>query len=158
MTPQSKPDFIEFCGILNNHRVDYLVIGGWAGIIYGLPRTTQDVDIFVPRDPANCRRLIEALASIGFGTARELVPDDILRRAVFLFADQIRVDIFMTPWGLSDYGKAAVRKRVVEIRGVPIPVVGLEDLIASKATDRPQDQDDVKALRSILGRRSDTQK
>src|SRR4029077_1473578 len=99
----AHPDFPTLCARLNSLRVDYLVIGGWAAIAHGLPRTTLDVDLFVRPTRDNVQRLIEALSGLGFGTARELDVDEVLARHVLLFADQIRVDIFIRPWGLEDF-------------------------------------------------------
>jgi predicted nucleotidyltransferase len=152
MTGPFKPDFVDLCGVLNRHGVRYLVMGGWAAIVHGLPRTTQDVDVFIPPDPENTRRLIEALSTIGFGTARELTPEMILNRFIFMFADQIRVDLFVKPWGLPCFEDVERRKRVVELKGIPVPVVSIDDLIASKRTDRAQDIEDVKALEAIRAR------
>lgn len=149
MTGPLKPDFVDLCGLLNRHGVRYLVMGGWAAIIHGLPRTTQDVDLFIPSDPENTRRLIAALSTIGFGTARELTPEMILGRFIFMFADQIRVDLFVKPWGLPRFEDVEPRKRVVVLRDIPVPVVSIDDLIASKKTDRAQDIEDVKALETI---------
>lgn len=33
-------DFQEFIGVLNQHKVDYIPIGGYAVILYGYARTT----------------------------------------------------------------------------------------------------------------------
>ncbi len=148
-----KPDFIELCRLLNEKGVNYLVIGGWAGILHGLPRTTQDIDLFIPSDRANVERLLAALSTVGFGTAREIQPDEILTRHMFLFADQIRVDVFTRPWGLRRFEEAAARKVILEVGGIRIPVASLDDLAASKDTDRPQDQDDRRALLELKSRR-----
>lgn len=129
--------------------MDYLVIGGWATIAHGLPRTTLDVDIFIRPERENVVRLIHALSQVGFGIALELEPDEILRRHVFLFADQVRVDIFTRPWGLYDYDACWSRRFEVEFESVRIPFLGREDLIRSKETDRPQDRADAKALREL---------
>jgi hypothetical protein len=144
-----SPDFPTLCGHLNRHGVEYLVIGGWAAIIHGLPRTTLDVDIFIRPTEANAGRVIAALSEIGFGIARDLTTDEILGRSVLPFADQLRVDIFTRPWGLGDYDACAARAVRVEFEGVAIPVVHFDDLLASKATDRPQDRADADALRQL---------
>jgi len=128
-------------------------MGGWAGIAYGLPRTTLDVDIFIRPTPENARKLVDALSEVGFGIARELVPDEILRHSVFMFADQIRVDIFTRPWGLPDFDSCNARRWEAEYEGVRIPFLGLDDLIRSKETGREQDRADVENLRNIAGKR-----
>ncbi len=46
---------------MNEHGVQFIIIGGWAAIIHGAARTTNDVDLVYGRDPENLRRLVEAL-------------------------------------------------------------------------------------------------
>lgn len=129
------------------------MIGGWAGIAHGLPRTTLDVDLFVRPTTTNVQRLVDALGEVGFGTARELAAADVLARHVFLFADQIRVDIFMRPWGLGDFQDCWQRRREAEFDAVRIPFLGIDDLLRSKRTDRERDRRDSEALREIARRR-----
>jgi hypothetical protein len=78
-----------------------------------------------------------------------LTVDELLRRHAFLLADQIRVDLFLKPWGLDSFEKCWARRETVEFDSVQIPVVGFEDLLKSKATDREKDHRDVEALRAI---------
>ena len=145
----AHPDCPTLCAPLNAHNVDYLVIGGWAAIAHGLPRTTIDVDLVIRPTPANAAKLIEALCKIGFGIAKELTPQEILSRKAFLFADQIRIDIFTEPWGLTDFDACHSRRRDIEFESVRIPFVGLQDLILTKETGREQDIEDLKALREL---------
>ena len=55
---------IRVCRLLNRHRVRYLIAGGVAANLHGSVRATRDVDILVPRDLANTRRLLGALAEL----------------------------------------------------------------------------------------------
>ncbi|NIP73870.1 MAG: hypothetical protein GWO16_12915 [Gammaproteobacteria bacterium] len=41
------------------------------------------------------------------------------------------------------------RSSVVEVQGVPIPLIGMEDLIETKRTGRPLDAADLEALEEI---------
>jgi hypothetical protein len=59
-------DWNEFIGLLNAHRVRYLIVGAHALAANGRPRATQDLDIFIDRSKANVDRLAAALASFGF--------------------------------------------------------------------------------------------
>lgn len=128
-------------------------MGGWAGIAHGLTRTTLDVDIFIRPTTENARLLISALSEVGFGTARELTPQEILSRTAFLFADQIRVDIFTRPIQLQDFDACHARRWEAAFESIRIPFLCLEDLIKSKQTGREQDAADVEALNRILQRR-----
>lgn len=40
-----SPDFSELLRLLNKHKVDYLVVGGYAVMMYGEPRFTKDLDL-----------------------------------------------------------------------------------------------------------------
>lgn len=46
---------------MNDHGVQYIVIGGWAAIVHGVARSTNDVDIVYGRSSANIDRLVTAL-------------------------------------------------------------------------------------------------
>ena len=65
-------DYSEFIRILNEHRVQYLVIGGQAVAFHGYPRATDDVDVLIERSEANLRRVERALvAFVGVAPERE---------------------------------------------------------------------------------------
>ena len=65
-------DFKEFLKLLNSHRVEYLLIGGYAVGYHGYPRPTGDMDIWVAASPQNAVRVAEALREFGFSA--ESVP------------------------------------------------------------------------------------
>src|SRR5260370_34078761 len=39
-----EKDFREFCALLNEERIDYLIVGGYAVAFHGAPRATGDID------------------------------------------------------------------------------------------------------------------
>ena len=49
-------DFLEFIGLLERERVEYLIVGGYAVGVHGFPRYTGDIDFFVAVHPANAAR------------------------------------------------------------------------------------------------------
>jgi predicted nucleotidyltransferase len=59
--PSSLPDFREILGVLTEHEVDFIVVGGLCAILHGAPINTADVDIVHARQPANIDRLLSAL-------------------------------------------------------------------------------------------------
>jgi|GEM_PF-810776 len=145
----AHPDFPTLCGHLNRRGVRYLVMGGWATIAHGVPRTTLDVDLYVDPSLPNIERLASALSEIGFGIAKELDPKEILKRRIFLFSDQIRVDIFIRPIGLDNFEDCWERRLEKEFESVAIPFLGADDLIRSKETGREQDRADIEALSEL---------
>ncbi len=83
----------------NDHEVRYLVIGGIAAVPHGVPRATFDLDILIDATPENARRLLDALAKAGLGTAALTTADDVLAHEITVFKDRVRVDVQRTPGG-----------------------------------------------------------
>ena len=140
-------DFKEFIELLNENKVKYLVVGGYAVAFHGHPRYTKDLDVWIELSPDNAHNILGALKEFGFGSL-DLKPDD------FLEDDQIiqlgnppnRIDILTTLKELKfeDCYKAKVE---VEIQGLRIDFIDIENLKKNKrATGRPQDLADAENL------------
>lgn len=140
------------CSLLNKHDVRYLVSGGYACILHGLVRTTEDVDILVEDNEENFRRIIGALSEMEDGAARELTPQDFAQNVVVKIADEVEVDVSRVAWKIS-YTDAIGSALSIEIDGVSIPYLDLETLILSKNTYREQDQADVVFLKRLMENR-----
>jgi hypothetical protein len=143
---------VRVCDLLNKHAADYMVAGGYACILHGLVRTTEDVDILIAESLENYRRVIAALAELEDHAARELTPQDLAENVVVKVADEVEVDVSRRAWKVS-FADAAPRVRTVEIGGVRIPFLSLSDLIASKETYREQDRADLERLRFLVADR-----
>ena len=65
-TPMRPPDHVmvdpvRICQILNEERVEYIIVGGFAAVIHGSPLPTQDIDVLPARSMDNLDRLSLAL-------------------------------------------------------------------------------------------------
>ena len=138
----------QVCAALNGAGAHYLVIGGVACILHGHVRATKDVDILIERTIANAERVLEGLEGVGYGFAREWSVEEVVRKPITIIGDDPRVDLFTVAWSVK-YDDAIVRSTSVEADGVTIPLVGLDDLIATKRTGRPQDTADLLVLEEI---------
>ena len=136
---------VRVCRLLNRHRARYLVAGGVAANLHGSVRATKDVDILVPRDEANMRRVVAALEELPYGVARELDPTAIVDRAVTIVGDDPRVDVLTSAWTVT-FDQAWDSRVVRRIDGTRVPYLSLEDLKRSKQTGRAADQADLEAL------------
>ena len=69
------PSFREILEVLNQHRVEYIVVGGVAAVIHGAPTTTFDLDTLVRLNEDNAERLVEALSQLDarFREHREVI-------------------------------------------------------------------------------------
>jgi hypothetical protein len=62
-----------------SHDVRYVVPGGIAAVLHGVPRATFDLDILVEASRDNVERLLNALEAAGLGTAALTTVDDVPR-------------------------------------------------------------------------------
>lgn len=147
-------EHLKLYRFLKKEAVRYIVIGGAAAIAYGVPRTTNDLDIFIDPAMENCKKFLKALKETGLGTAFLTSAEKISRTELTIIEDVIRIDVMTRVKGL-DFEKSWNSKIVKEISGVPINFISLSSLIKSKkAAARRIDKDDIKILTKIkkLGR------
>jgi hypothetical protein len=145
-------DLRELLALLTERRVDFLVAGGHAVAFHGYPRHTDDLDLLVRPEADNAIRVIDALASFGFGgvglTVDDFTADD---RVIQLGYAPNRVDLLTRLWGV-DFAAAWARRVAGRLDDVDVAFLSRIDLIANKrATARPQDLADADALESLDG-------
>ena len=75
------------------HNVKYIVIGGIAAVLYGIPRATFNLDILIEATQENARHLLDALLDAGIGTASLTSVDEILSNEITIFKDRVRIDV-----------------------------------------------------------------
>ena len=128
------------------HEVRYIVIGGIASVLYGVPRATFDLDLLIDATPENTQRLLDALLEVGMGTASLTNVNEILSNEITIFKDRVRIDVQTSTPGLN-FQDAWSHRNTLEYQGQQFYVASLEDLIASKkAAGRAVDLDDVRLL------------
>jgi hypothetical protein len=128
------------------HEVKYVVIGGIASILYGVPRATFDLDILVEATRDNAQRLLDALLDAGLGTAALTTAADILANEITIFKDRVRVDVQTSTPGIL-FKDAWSRRKTVAYQGQEFSILSKEDLILSKrSAGRPVDLEDVRLL------------
>lgn len=81
---------------------------------------------------------------------RSVAPQSIelLKRPITVIGDDPAVDVFTIAWSVH-YERAIHGSSIVEVDGVRIPLIGIDDLIATKRTGRVLDAADVEALEEI---------
>lgn len=128
--------------------VRYLVIGGIAAVLYGVPRATFDLDVLIEPTLENAKRLLRAMSEAGLGTAALASADEVLATEITIFTDRIRLDVKTSTPGIV-FEEAWQRRVTMNYKGQVLEVVSLADLIASKrASGRDVDLEDVRILTS----------
>lgn len=128
------------------HEVRYLVIGGIAAILYGVPRATFDLDILIEPTQDNAQRLLDALFNAGLGTASLTDVNELLSNEITVFKDWVRIDVQTVTPGLN-FQEAWEHRETMTFQGQIFYVVSKKDLISSKiASGRDIDSEDARLL------------
>lgn len=144
------PDFLELLSAFLNAGVDFLLVGGHAVGAHGLPRATDDLDVWVRPTPDNAARVFAALAKFG-APLRDVSPADFAKDDTIyqIGVPPLRVDVLTGIEGVR-FGTAWPRRMMVAVGSLSVPVIGREDLLTNKrAVGRPQDLADVARLESM---------
>lgn len=151
--------FLNLLKSLAEHNVEYILIGGMAGVLHGSARLTQDMDILYRRTPENIQRLVDALAPY-HPYLRDAPPGlpfiwdarTVQRGLNFtLQTTQGYLDLWGEVPGGGTYKNLISHTLQVEIDGTPVRVVDLETLIRLKrATGRPKDLESIAELEALL--------
>jgi hypothetical protein len=125
-------DFQDFLKLLNSHRVEYLLVGGYAVCFHGYYRNTVDIDFWIAVSPENARRLVQLIREFGFETpelSEKLFLDK--GRMIRMGIEPTRIEI-LTEISGRDFSAAYERRIESTIDGIPVKVIGRDDLIANK--------------------------
>jgi len=134
---------------LERHGVDFVVVGGVAGLAQGSSYPTYDLDVAYSRDAPNLRRLARALAEITVtlrGAPADLPfrPDaqTLANGANFTFDTAFgSFDILGDVAGIKSYDDLRRGSQLKRIAGVDVRVASLDHLICMKrAANRTKDQ------------------
>jgi hypothetical protein len=148
---------------LHKHDVRYLLCGGLAMNLYGVPRMTMDIDLVLALDDRNLD------AFIACAEALDLKPQAPVPLASLKDPEQRRSWVeekHLIAFGLSgapgtptvdvllkhslDIDAAIARAVIRDVDGIPVPLASIGDMVALKAnTGRRQDQDDLEHLKRL---------
>ncbi|MDD4736422.1 MAG: hypothetical protein PHP44_10010 [Kiritimatiellae bacterium] len=142
-----QPDFRDLLKLLNEHNVDYLIVGGYALAFHGAPRFTGDIDVFVRPDQVTARRVLDALDAFGFSFQNLTVQDfESPNKVVQLGVPPVRIDIITSLSGVT-WSEADAAKEPGPFGDVPVAYIGRNEYIKNKrAAGRKKDLADIEAL------------
>jgi hypothetical protein len=142
-----QKDFKELLELFNAHKVQYLIVGGYALAYHGAPRYTGDIDLFIKPDRENARQILKALDEFGFGSVG-LREEDLNNpdKIVQLGYPPVRIDIITSISGLS-WDEAFEKHEKGKYGDVPVSYIGRDQYILNKrASGRKKDLADLEAL------------
>lgn len=146
---------------LEKNKVDYILIGGLAVALYGIPRTTGDIDLMVNMNHENLIKLAKTMKQLGFIPKVPVKAEDLTdpeKRADWINNKNMKVFSFHkpdNPYALIDimidtplnYEEISKDKKEVISHGTKIFLIPKKMLIKlKKLAGREQDLSDIKAL------------
>jgi len=142
-----QQDFKELLVLLNDHKVEYMIVGGYALAFHGAPRYTGDLDIYVKPDQKNAQHLLAALDDFGFASVNLKQSDfQSPEMVIQLGVPPVRVDLITSISGVS-WGEAQSGKIRGNLGDIPVFFIGRREFILNKkAIGRKRDFADLEAL------------
>ncbi len=134
----SLEDVIRIGRDLNANAAKYVIVGGFAIIQAGYPRQTMDIDLLIETGLENEKRVLDALAKMPDGMAREITPGEVGRYGVVRIGDEVMVDLMKSGCGIT-YSDAIQNAVWRELDGVRIPFASKSTLWKMKQTMREKD-------------------
>jgi len=143
-------DWADLLFCLLDARAHFLVVGAHAMAVHGVPRGTQDLDVWIEPTPENADRVWSALTAFGapLGDLR-VMPADFIRAdtVVQLGLPPARIDLLTGISGVPDFVVAWRGRTEHHVRGRAVPFLGRVELVANKrAAGRTKDVADLEAL------------
>lgn len=147
-------DFLDCIALLNEHRVGFVLVGGYAVGWHGVIRATGDIDFLYSQTAANVGRLCNALRDFG-------APEQLIDRSFLLTPGAVtqigvpplRIDLLATITGVT-FAEARSGAERAELHGQRLLVIGIDELRRNKqATGRPKDRDDLRRLAAVSPQR-----
>jgi len=140
-------DFKELLQLLNLKKIEYLVIGGYAVALYGHPRATGDIDIWIAVSKDNSQKIVEVLKEFGFDVT-EIEEELFLgkNKVIRMGNPPLRIEILTSIDGV-EFKECYKNRNIVKIDNVPVNFISLPDLKKNKkASGRLQDLADLENL------------
>ena len=151
-------DFIDLLIRLAENEVEFVLIGGFAGVVYGCTYVTQDIDICCDFSTDNLKKLYTAIKDVK--PVHRMTPKRLKFKLsdtqsgslknLYLDTDIGQLDCLGSVAGLGDFNKVKEASRLVKVERTIFRVLDLDALIeAKKAMNRPRDREALIQLEKI---------
>jgi predicted nucleotidyltransferase len=148
---------LELLKRLNEHQVEFVLIGGLAAVLHGSQTITRDIDVCVPFNIDNMTKLLASLA--GLNPQYRERPDLSFNtdpayyaqfKNLYLVTDAGAIDLLGEFSGVGDYLEAVKNSDLAELDGKKFRVLTIEALIrAKRAAGREKDWEAIRQLEAL---------
>jgi predicted nucleotidyltransferase len=144
--------YLNVIEAFNQNKVEYMVIGGQAVNYHGYLRSTMDMDIWVDTHEKNLKYLLAAFLHLGYSkeSSENAIAHIKKNHMIKIPKDNNIIDLMDSFMVKMDFKTSYRNTENVDIKGVIINVMGLDDLIECKnKSNRTKDLLDVKELKTL---------
>ncbi len=143
-------NFLDLLQLFEEHKVKYLIIGGYAVSFYSEPRYTKDIDFWIECSLSNGKRLIKALDEFGAPLAAISAKDFATKGTAYTAGlPPLRFDILTRIPGAL-FENAFKSRTKIRIGKTNVNYISFTDLLKVKAAaGRPQDKLDLEKLKKF---------
>lgn len=163
---KSKQEIIPYEEVfraLNTAKINYVVCGGAAVVLFGFARLTIDLDLIVGLEKENLEKLYDVLSKLHYRLAipirkEEFMQEEKLRKldqeknmkVVSFYNQRDRFKVIDIGVNLPLVPEILKRKKYIKIKDLTIPTISIHNLIKMKEDlGRKQDLIDVENLKRI---------
>ena len=147
--PASVDDLKMLLRALNEHGVDYLLIGGYALYALGYQRGTTDIDVVLRPTHEQGERVKQALLLLPDKVSEKLMPEWFTEGETIRVADAFVVDLMFSACG-ETYESLLPYAVTIDFENIPVRTLNLEGLLKTKQTSRDKDKLDRVILERAL--------
>jgi predicted nucleotidyltransferase len=125
-------DFLDFLKLLDQHKVKYVIVGGYAVGIHGYIRPTHDLDVFVEISPQNAAALVKVFHEFGFTDSQADEELFLTKGAIVrVGGEALRVEVFNDISGVT-FAECFAESVAETVEGIPTRFIGLPQLLTNK--------------------------
>lgn len=150
-------NFSDFLKLLNQHEVKYVLVGGWAVIMEGYTRSTDDMDVLIEREDSNADKMLAVIKEF-LGSTVGFTKEDFLKKEFVMMMGRppFRIDVLTDISGVSFEEVYASSQIYEDDDGLKIRCIHINELIRNKkASGRLKDLGDAEILEKILKKRNE---
>jgi hypothetical protein len=150
---------LQLIEALDNNRIRYALVGGYAVALHGVVRGTVDVDLAIRINKGEFRKTEKALNGLGLKSLLPVTADDVFTyREEYIRNRNMKAWSFVNPDRAGEVVDILITEDVSDLKTVTktiasrkVRVAVIPELIRMKTgTGRPQDEVDIKALKELL--------
>lgn len=147
--PATLEDVKLLVNALNEAGAEYVLIGGYALYAHGYRRTTEDIDILIPKNRMAGEVVKQALLKLPDKAAKDIDTAWIEQGETIRVVDEFVIDLLMNACG-ETYESLKDFIEIIDLDGIPVKTLDLEGLIRTKESTREKDKMDFMILKKAL--------